>query len=121
MRLINTTPHAIDFAIEGYGRFTLPAGSIRLRLLESQGGVLFKTPQGIPVRGAGSVTKVIMLEDGKEREMPDVRDGVYFVVSLPTGKVLSNRRDVLILGTGPQDNPIRENGRIAAVRCLKFP
>jgi hypothetical protein len=121
MKLINTTPHQIDFAVEGYGRFTLPASNIRLRLMEVQGGVLFKTSQGIPVRSKGSITKVVMIEDGKEREMPPIRDGVYFIVSLPTGKVLSNRRDVLILGTGPQDDPIRENGRIAAVRCLKFP
>jgi hypothetical protein len=53
--------------------------------------------------------------------LPEPADGVFYLVSGFVGAAVSGTRpDVLVPGTGPKDNALRnEKGHIVGVRCLK--
>ena len=115
--LINLTPHAVTLRDE-YGQDIIipPDGTVaRVMPLPGEGGVWFLP--GIP-----NVPVYTPDRPGRVTGLPDPMPEVYYVVSALVGAAVAGKRgDVLVLGTGPNDNPVRDDaGRIVAVTCLKM-
>ena len=113
MKLLNLTPHAIVLKLNEK-TVILPVSGKVARVSSTNGSFLpsIDDEDGnlIPVKGAPVW--------GEVADLPDPQPGVVYIVSaLVAGRV--KRNDVLSPGTGPNDNPIRnEAGQVAAVTCL---
>ena len=113
-RLVNCTPHKI--VIERDGKVAL--------ILEPSGFVpRVSTKQGTIDEGVSTSTGAQVFSAdirGAVTGMPIQKRHVWYVVSGMVGAALKGQRgDILVPGTGPSDNPIREAGRIVAVTRLK--
>lgn len=119
MQVVNLTPHALTLRdADGVDHTFQPAapkgGEARVAEAPS---VTFEVPGlGLKVPGVVSARK------GEVVGLPDPVPGTLYLVS---GMVLSElagtRGDVAAPGTGPGDNPVRnEKGQVVAVTCLKF-
>lgn len=108
---VNLTPHTIRIRPETGEEIVLepdPRGPARV---SSAAGCFHYHEDGVAIFGPdiyGSVTG-----------LPGPIDGTYYIVSAPVGAAV-RRLDVLVLGTGPSDGAIRENGQIVAVTRLKM-
>jgi len=108
--VINLTPHDIILRLQDGTEVVFPKSGQEARVAD------------IPV-AKGSILGAPMFKDevGDVIGLPGPQDGVIYIVS---GKVLSaikdNRPDVIAPGTGPMDNPIRnDKGHIVAITCWK--
>ena len=117
-QIINLTPHAITLRTphtslsgESTDHVFESAGVARVTSTPGQRELIDGVP--VPVFGRDSFGEVI--------DLPAPADGVFYVVSGMVGAALNgSRNDVLVPGTGPKDNAIRnEAGHIVAVTCLK--
>lgn len=111
--LINLTPHAVTFRINGQDTTIAPSGTTA-RLVDSA-SVPGNPIDGIPVTRRSPV--------GRVEGIPDPVPGAVYLVSTIVLNALfaegCRRQDVVAPGTGPTDNPIRdERGQIAAVTRL---
>lgn len=112
MQLVNLTPHAIVLAAPDGDRVTVQPSGVVARVSTTP-GALFTVP-GVPVPVAGRTYF------GEVTGLPPAQRGYMFIVSSLVGAALvGTRPDVLVPGTGPADEPIRdEQGRIVAVTRL---
>jgi len=109
--LVNLTPHPISLA-DDEGNIIETLSSKGVARVSSTSGERKSWKLPVPVRGPDVFGEVIGL--------PGPAPGVYFIVSAMVGNAVKNRPDVLMPGTGPADNPVRnEQGHIVAVRLLK--
>lgn len=107
--LVNLTPHALKLSNEGEEWTIEPSGSVA-RLAATPGDL--RRLEGVPVPVAQPD------EYGQVEGLPEPKAGVWYVVSGLVGAHV-HRPDVLMPGTGPKDEPIREAGQIVAVTRLK--
>ena len=118
--IVNLTPHAITMRdASGRDHLIPPSGTVA-RVSNGRGA-----PVTLPVGTGGWVDFPIPVIGpdlpGAVTGLPDPVDGTYLIVSGAVGAAVAGRRDVLVPGTGPGDNPVRDDeGRIVAVRCLKL-
>lgn len=116
MRLVNLTPHAVSMAnAAGEIIATIPPSGTVARVSSTPGGFFDWLVEGecpIAVHNAPVW--------GEVEGLPDPQEDTLFVVSALVGGRISAARvavgDVLCLGTGPNDDPVRRDGRIVAVR-----
>ena len=106
--LINLTPHALCL-ITNDGETVLESRGIA-RVSTVPGEVINKI-NGVPVKSRDTL--------GAVEGLPEPQANVYYIVSAIVGAACHGRSDVLVPGTGPNDNPRRENGRVTGIRCLK--
>lgn len=112
-KMLNMTPHPLTLrAADGSDTNLPPSGQIA-RVSTTPG-----TPtviDGIPVP--------VLTPDvfGEVTGLPDPVEGTFLIVSAVVGTAVAGKRsDVLVLGTGPRDNPVRdEKGLVTAVTILK--
>jgi len=108
--IVNLTPHPLTLVTDEGNEVvepTLPPARVK-----TVGG-----PASVVEGLAIPVGPVV--EFGEIENLPAEKDGVWYVVSGIVGAAVQNRADVLVPGTGPTDNPVRdEKGRIAAVTRL---
>jgi hypothetical protein len=109
IKIVNLTPHAIVLRGSA-GDTTVPPSGTIARVSSTPGVLTERT--GIPVPVAGPTTF------GDVTGLPAPEDGTIYIVSgLVAGRVA--RSDVFAPGTGPADNPVRdEKGNIVAVTRL---
>jgi hypothetical protein len=97
MNIINLTPHALNLVSPDGTNTTVPPSGTVARVTATPGAL--ETIPGIPV--------------------PIARPDTFYIVSAMVGARVS-RSDVFTPGTGPSDNPIRnEKGQIVGVTRLK--
>jgi hypothetical protein len=111
-KIVNLTPHSITLRdVDGADHTFASAGVARVTSTPGQRELIDGVP--VPVFGRDTFGEVI--------DLPAPADGVFYVVSGMVGAALNgSRNDVLVPGTGPKDNAIRnEAGHIVAVTCLK--
>ncbi len=117
VRLVNLTPHAIGMAWpDVYVPFAeiQPSGTV-CRVSTRPGSRGRVVGVSLDVYGPTTYGEVVGL--------PDFEWGTYYIVSAMVASALValgvSRRDVLVPGTGPDDDPLRDGiGRIIAVRRL---
>ena len=114
--LVNLTPHHLVLRPEVGMDVVLPPSGTVARVSSTPGAL--STVPDIPVPVAGATTY------GAVEGLPDAVEGTIYIVSaLVLGALKGTGRfDVLAPGTGPNDNPVRnEKGQIAAVtRLVRF-
>ena len=119
--LVNLTPHAITLRTR-HGQDTIvpPSGTVaRVATVPGQ-------PIELPPGTGGWVDFPVQVygpdRPGAVTGLPAPAPGTYYLVSAIVGASLAGLRpDVLVPGTGPNDNPVRDDaGRIVAVTCLKM-
>jgi hypothetical protein len=101
--IINCTPHVIDvYAADAPGIIDQGAMIVRPLLSIPPSGTVARISEqvlrdGTPrkLRGAEAVG-VIEVEYGHVSDLPDVRDGVWLVVSLPLALACPGRPDLLV-------------------------
>lgn len=109
MKLINLTPHDINLYSEKEWIETIPSEGVA-RISEEPGIPSFIEGIPVPVLGAPHHGGVIGL--------PPKKEGVLLIVSLFVATHV-RRDDLVVPGTGPEDNPVRKDGKVVGVRCLK--
>lgn len=116
-RLVNLTPHEITIDCAGE-RLVLPSEGV------ARVAQLPREPAGFIEVDGRHVLVAAADRFGGLDGLPGPAEGVLYVVSAIVGAAAKAARwsDVLVPGTGPADDPIRdEQGRIIAIRCLKRP
>lgn len=111
--IINLTPHAITLRSPSGEDTVIPASGTVARVASTPGTLGEVT--GIPVPVASPT--VFGAVDG----LPAPVEGVFLLVSAMVGSALAGRgrTDVLMPGTGPADNAVRnDKGHIVAVTRL---
>ena len=109
--IVNLTPHPLTLK-SASGEVVLPPSGTVARVTASPGPV--KAVEGFPVPCHAPDTF------GAVEGLPAPVEGTFYVVSALVGAA-APRSDVLTPGTGPNDNPIRnEKGHVVAVTRLKF-
>jgi hypothetical protein len=109
--IVNLTPHPITLrSPQGEDVVVPPSGTIA-RVSATPGAL---KDEGLPVPVAGPTIY------GEVVGLPPPLEGCYYIVSnLVLAALRGSRPDVLAPGTGPGDNPIRdEGGRVIAVTRL---
>jgi hypothetical protein len=106
--LVNLTPHVIVLRTAAGD---IPIEPTVVARVASKPGKLVEEGLPIPVKEPDTF--------GEVQGLPPPAEGVYYIVSAVVGAQCAGRRDVLVPGTGPGDNPIRENGQVVAITCLK--
>jgi hypothetical protein len=111
MKLVNLTPHTITLAIAGE---YINLSSKGIARVNSTPGKLSYNDL-VPVYEADVVGEVI--------DLPEPQTNTRYIVSGMVGTALKGTRDdILVPGTGPQDNALRnEKGHIIAITRLKKP
>ncbi|MCS7317750.1 MAG: hypothetical protein NZZ41_05520 [Candidatus Dojkabacteria bacterium] len=112
-RFVNLTPHDIVYQGVDGTRITFPkSGKIAKILNNNSSPKTFATVNGIPIVSRSNF-------EGSIDGLPDPTPNTIYIVSAPVRAILEARgivrRDVVSPGTGPEDEPIRENGQIVAV------
>ncbi len=113
MKLVNLTPHPITLRREDGTDVTIPPSGTVARCQATPGRLV--TADGVPVPVAEPTTL------GDVENLPEPQDGVVYITSMLVAQKAASmgRTDVLSPGTGPADNPVRdEQGRIVAVTRL---
>lgn len=112
LTLVNLTPHPLRLISGGVETVLDPSGVVA-RVLPGVASVLLAT-EGFPVP---IYTREIL---GSVSGLPEPAPGVLYVVSLAVATALAgSRKDVLRPGTGPNDDPVRdEKGHIVGVTRL---
>ncbi len=113
MTLVNLTPHAIVLrAPDGTDTVVEPSGTIA-RVASSSGAPQDVAGVPVPDWSADSM--------GEVTGLPDSSLNTLLIVSAIVGDACKGRRlDVLVPGTGPKDDAVRnEKGHIVAVTRLK--
>lgn len=110
MPLINCTPHAIVLQTAEGERIHLPASGTLARIATIPSAATVQPGVLVPVKSATLF--------GPVEGLPPPAPGVWYIVSGLVASRCAHRTDVLSPGTGPNDNPIRENGQVVAVTCL---
>ncbi|MCP3681131.1 MAG: hypothetical protein GY861_00435 [bacterium] len=109
MKLKNFTPHTINLiSAEGVETTIESSGIVRVSTIPGEQIALAGSP--VPIMGADQF--------GEVEGLPEPEEGTYLIVSALVGGVIQ-RKDLLVPGTAPADNPIRKDGRIIGVRRLK--
>ena len=108
MKIVNLTPHAIVLSSSS-GEITIPPSGTGARVSSVSGKL--ETIPGIPI----PVDQPSVL--GEVSDLPEPQENTFFVVSgMVLQKLAGKRADVLGPGTGPNDNPVRnEKGQICAI------
>ena len=111
--LRNLTPHTINIQ-NAEGERAMLASSGVARVASTPGNLRELDEIPVPVADCTRFGEV----EGLPASVP----GVYLIVSALVGSALRSsgviRNDVLLLGTGPNDGAIRENGQVVAVTRL---
>lgn len=111
MNIINLSPHALNLVSPDGTNTTVPPSGIVARVTATPGAL--ETIPGIPVPIARPDTF------GEVTDIPNPSPDTIYIVSAMVGARVS-RSDVFTPGTGPSDNPIRnEKGQIVGVTRLK--
>ena len=112
MAFRNFTPHTLNLILPDGSEVTLPSeGIARVSATPGPVGLI----DGIPVADPDTFGEVTGLPDEAGTDSDD-----YFIVSGMVGAALKGVTGILVPGTGPNDGPIREDGRIVAVTRLKM-
>ena len=110
MNIKNLTPHPITLRNANEDTADPPEGTVAR--VNATPGTL-QDIEGLPVPVASTDSF------GAVEGIPEPEQGTFFIVSAMVGAHVQ-RADVLTPGTGPKDNPIRnEKGHIVAVTRLK--
>lgn len=107
MNIINLCPHQISLAI-GEERILFPPSGQVARVASIPGGPVAGLPGDFPAISAPTW--------GQVEGLPDPAPDTIFIVSALVVSRAIGRADVFSPGTGPGDDPIRENGQVVAVR-----
>lgn len=113
--LVNCTPHAINILIPG-------KEGEEDHVLEASGKIV----RAGQTKGEELAPGVFDTERWEIPVLPDPQEGMFFVVSLAVSSAMQfhgiRRSDILIGGTGPDDNPRRhpEKGFVTGWRKIKF-
>ena len=114
MRLRNFTQHPVILQ-QGDKTVTLPSEGFA-KVDNSPGTLaLFTECNGImiPIHNRD--------QKGEVTGLPEPQEGVFLIVSAMVGEA-SDREDLLVPGTGPKDETVRnEKGHVVAITRLKFP
>lgn len=117
MKIRNLTPHTIVYQDATGTRVDFPSeGVARVSTTPSDFSV---TQDGITICGADRT--------GVITGLPEPAPGEYLLVSAMVGAAVCEQypsqmwaKRVIVPGTGPNDNAIRENGQVVAVTRFKF-
>jgi len=110
--LINLTPHAIVLRdVDGMDHVIPSSGiTVRITMIPGEGIIVPGVPVAVWSKDAS----------GPVVGLPELKDNTYYIVSALVGMACTDRLDILVPGTGPLDEAIRdETGRIIAVTRLK--
>jgi len=112
MTMQNLTPHPLTLrSASGEDTILAPSGTVA-RVAATPGAV--NDVEGLPIPVAAPD------EFGAVEGLPEPTQGTFYIVSAMVGAHLKGRPDVLMPGTGPADNAVRnEKGHIVAVTRLK--
>lgn len=111
MILINLTPHPIVLRNESGDTTIEPSGTVA-RVTTRPGQLQYLSGVPVPVAAPDTIDEVVGL--------PEPKEGHLFIVSGFVGAAIKARWDVVVPGTAPADQPVRDdNGRIVAVTRLK--
>jgi len=112
-RLINCTPHPLTLRDTDGTDHVLDTSDAVARIT-SIPGELHDLGLPVPVAEADTWGDVV--------DLPAPKEGTFYIVSALVGSALRGTRDdLLVPGTGPHDNCVRDGGRILAVTRLKRP
>lgn len=103
MTMINLTPHAITFMVDGKDPIVVPASGTVARLKPTT--VVIGSVDGIPI------TKTVF---GDVTDLPDPADDTVYIVSSLVAQACRDRRDVFIPSDSVRDN----EGRIIGCKSL---
>lgn len=109
--VVNLTPHPITILGEDNEEVTFaPSGEIA-RVVTVEEEPFFIEGLEIPIKPD---TRYLGIGG-----LPEPQEGIIFLVSAIVRSQAFGRKDVFSPGTGPKDDPVRdEEGRIKAVRCF---
>ena len=115
MKLVNLTPHTIILRDPKGNDHAQPPSGIVARVAAIP--AMAESIAGIPVPVYGRD------QAGPVQGLPDAQSDTMYIVSAIVGAQCPSRRsDVLVPGTGPADQAVRDSeGRIIAVTRLKRP
>jgi hypothetical protein len=115
IKIINLTPHAIVICYKNGEKTEI----------QSTGLVRVTTFPGLPVGAIYKDMDGLLYASptyGEVEGLPPRSRGTIYIVSTMVAQHCIGRPDVFSPGTGPNDNPIRENGKIVAVtRLIRAP
>lgn len=113
----NLTPHTIVYQRPDGTRVDLPSEGVA-RVSTTTSNVVVDL-DGFSIHGADRT--------GAITGLPELAPGEYALVSAVVGAAVYDQyqsqewaRRVIVPGTGPNDNPVRENGQVVAVTRFKF-
>jgi hypothetical protein len=109
VKLVNLTPHDIVLQAVDGSRTTIPASGTVARVSQTAGQPTFHEGVPVPVYIASVYGDVVGI--------PEESSDTFFIVSAVIGQ-RCHRRDLVMPGTGPTDNAIRESGQVVAVTRL---
>ena len=112
---VNLTPHTIVLLLPSGRRVSFPPSGTVARAVTPEVQV-----DGLAVEGER--VEVVMAPPFAEvAGLPDPQPGHYYIVSSIAAEAVRGRPDVLIPGTDPDDDPVRdeETGWIVAVRRFR--
>lgn len=121
MQLHNYCPHPLNlrgYAPEADGSldYTLPSEG-NARVSQQSGDWVDDAPLGT----AGCIDIYGPSAYGAVTGLPDPQPGHAYIVSMMVAQALPDRADLLVPGTGPADEAIRQDGQIVAVTRLIAP
>jgi len=103
MTMVNLTPHAVTFLVDGKDPVVVPASGTVARLKTST--AVIGDVDGIPI------TKTVF---GDITDLPDQVDGVVYIVSSLVAQACRDRSDVFI----PNDSVRNAEGQIVGCKSL---
>lgn len=104
---VQQPPIDVTLLSEGNARVSQEAGELQQEIWLVNDHCLF------PIYGPSTY--------GSITGLPDPQAGQYYIVSMMVAQALPDRADLLVPGTGPADEAIRDNGQIVAVTRLIAP
>lgn len=108
--VINLTPHNINLITSTGEELTIPASGEIARV---------STNSGVNVGELNGVALYSATSFGEIEGLPAPQKDTVYIVSGLVGSQVEGRDDVVVPGTGPQDEPVRnEKGHIVAVTRL---
>jgi len=111
---INLTPHTIVLLLASGRRVSFPPSGTVARAVAPDGQI-----DSIEVEKE-QVEVIIAPPFAEVAGLPAPQPGHYYILSSIAAEAVRGRPDVLIPGTSPEDNPVRdENGWIVAVRRFR--
>jgi hypothetical protein len=125
---VNLTPHAIaagsgqyphHYPSEGVCRVETTSGEVAaMAVAEFREGMDCDLSDRWPIKATPDYGKIVGLPDyDPNKYTMYIVSGIVAAAMRDKGIV---RPDVVTPGTGPNDNPIRENGQVKAVTCFVF-